>query len=150
MESSFEEKFSIMKRIFLTNLIGLMIFGFSVYGQESSACQPQNCGPSNTKTAEAKVVTDLKAQITEFKASAEKHGLKPAEISVSSSMFNSLPLDIENSRDDASIWLIYLEVLGYQRSMGKESFDETSFSNKAVLVYSLRNEISDLQSRLDS
>jgi hypothetical protein len=48
----------------LTLLTGLFVLmALAVQAQSSPACSPKACGPENTKTKEAKVITDMRTQL---------------------------------------------------------------------------------------
>lgn len=137
-----------MRKILLTLVVtGAMIS--TSFSQTKKACKPEACGPNNTKVAEAKIITTLRGEVSELKSLIGQANLELQEASIGRQTIKNLPLDIQSNAEDASLLLLFMDVIGMKQTLNF-SGASSDYSSKAQLVASLRKDLAGMKNQLSN
>lgn len=133
-------------------LLSILIIGAvttSNYAQSKKGCNPEACGPNNTKVGEAKVITKLRGEVSEVKSLIGNAKIEMKEASIDHREIKHLPLDIENDTEDATLLMLYMDVACMKQTLNLTK-KSPAYKSKAQLVASMRSDLTTMKNQLAS
>ena len=135
------KKYYIIAAYLITMFLG---FPIEIFAQEKPSCSPKSCGPENTKTAEAKVITNMRNDLQTAIGALDK-----TDVDLSEQLTNRQIA--KGSSDDESLLIIYQTVISVRSELTSKIESEKILpalkeplmptSNKQQLVANLKTEI---------
>ncbi len=133
----------IMKRSTIGILLVICITTLS-YAQKK-ACDPSACGPTNTKIAEARILTEIRDDLAELKSSLKDAEIRIKESEIKLSSLKKLPLEVEQNHDDAALMLLFLELNNINYTLRNKDLPIQNYKSKAQMAASIKQSIADLK-----